>query len=66
MDVAQKQVRGDTGDMRGAYLCAHFTEGKREKTQMVTEGHRSMMTNILGMLGGLMVADRCVEVDGTQ
>ena len=58
--------RGDTGDMGGACLCAHYMGGKREKTQMVTEGHRFMMTNIWDILGVLLIADRCVGVYETQ
>ena len=47
-------------------MCAPCTKGKREKTQMLREGHRFIMRDILIMLGGLMVADRCVGVDGVQ
>ena len=50
----------------GTYFRVHYTEGKREKTQMGTDGHRFMMTHILVMLGGSMDADRCVGMEGMQ
>ena len=64
--ATQKQARGGHRGHGGTYFRVHCTEGKREKTQMVAEGHRCMMTDILGMLGALMVVDRCVGVDGAQ
>ena len=57
---------GGTGGMGvHIFVCIAQRENAK-KTQMVAEGHRCMMTDILGMLGALMVVDRCVGVDGAQ
>lgn len=64
VNATRKQVKGGHGGHVGTHLCAHVTETKREKKQMVTEGHRFGITNILGMLGGLMVANMYAGADG--
>ena len=48
------------------YFRVHYTKGKREKTQMITEGHRFGMTCMLCMCRNLMITHRCVDMNETQ
>ena len=66
VNATQKQGKGGHGGHVGAHLCAHATEAKREKKQMIMEGHRCVMTNILGILGVHMVGYRNFGADGEQ
>ena len=50
----------------GTYFRVHCTEGKHGEKQMIAEGHRFGVRIMLGMWGGPMDANRCVEQKGTQ
>jgi len=65
-NATRNKARGVMGSREGAHLYTHVAEIKREKKQIVTEGHRCDGTGILVTPGVLMDADGCVGVGGTQ